>query len=130
MIKTKLLLTVMAAGVACSSIADEVINNDLILRQSLCVGSECVDGEEFGFDTVRLKSDDPRLRFQDTSVSSFFPTNDWLMGIADDGAGGAPRFFVRDLDGGADVVILEGGSDGGVALGAGAELEYRGQRFA
>ena len=33
---------------------------------SLCVGFDCVNGESFGFDTVRLKENNLRLHFDDT----------------------------------------------------------------
>ncbi len=113
----------MAAAFLCAptvSTADVVIADDLIVNfSSLCVGPDCVDGEAFGFDTIRLKDSDPQIRFVDTSNSASFPTNDWLMGITDIPT---PRFFVEDATSTATVLILEGGANGGVALGANSEL--------
>lgn len=104
--------------------ADQVVTDDQIVTGgSLCVGADCADGEEFAFDTVRLKSDDPLIRFQDTSASSAFPTNDWTMGITDNAMSGAAQFFITDVDGGAKLLLLESGENGGVALGADAVIE-------
>ncbi|EDM66406.1 MAG: hypothetical protein COA76_02520 [Moritella sp.] len=103
--------------------ADEVINDDLIISSSLCVGIECVDGEDFGFDTIRLKDDNPQIRFVDTSSTSSFPSNDWLMGANDDSNAGLPHFFIKDVTGDSLVLQLTAGENGGVALGAGSTLE-------
>ena len=37
------------------SLADQVILDDLVVDGSICVGQDCVNGESFGFDTIRLK---------------------------------------------------------------------------
>ena len=102
--------------------ADDVINDDLIVTQSLCAGIECMNGEQFEFDTLRLKSDDPQIRFHDTSTSAMFPTNDWVVGITDNGAGGAATFFITDVETGNAVLQLQAQTDGGIAIGAGAEV--------
>jgi hypothetical protein len=38
-----------------SGVQDYVINDDLIVDGSACIGFDCVSGESFGFDTLRLK---------------------------------------------------------------------------
>ena len=43
--------------------ADEVILDDLIVGFSLCVGDQCADGEVFDMDSLKLKTDDPRIHF-------------------------------------------------------------------
>ena len=53
---------------------DQVILDDLIVDGSGCVGFDCVNGESFGFDTLRLKENNTRIKFQDTSNSASFPT--------------------------------------------------------
>ena len=40
---------------------------------------DCVNGESFGFDTIRLKENNLRIKFVDTSSSASFPTNDWQL---------------------------------------------------
>ena len=57
--------------------ADQVFTDDVIIQNSLCVGLDCVNGENFGFDTLRLKENNLRINFDDTSTSGSFPKNDW-----------------------------------------------------
>lgn len=106
-----------------NSFADEIVYDDLIISSSLCVGIECIDGEDFGFDTIRLKDDNPQIRFFDTSSSASFPSNDWLMGASDDTNAGLPTFFIKDVTGDQLVLQLDSGEHGGVAIGAGSTLE-------
>src|SRR5207302_1637829 len=56
---------------------DQVIADDLIVQGSECLGLDCVVNESFGFDTLRLKENNTRIKFQDTSTSAGFPTHDW-----------------------------------------------------
>ena len=67
---------------------------------SLCVGNDCVAEEAFGFDTIRLKENNLRLHFQDTSSSASFPPNDWRIIINDSTNGGASYFGVEDSSAG------------------------------
>jgi len=67
---------------------------------SLCVGGDCVAEESFGFDTVRLKENNLRMNFVDTSVAASFPTNDWRIVINDSANGGASYFGVEDSSAG------------------------------
>lgn len=76
---------------------DFVINDDLIVTLSACVGNDCVNGESFGFDTLRLKENNTRIRFFDTSVGSF-PTVDWEIQANDSANGGQSWLRVNDLD--------------------------------
>ena len=47
----------------------DIVNaDDLIVQGSACVGLDCVNNEGFGFDTIRLKENNTRIRFDDTSV--------------------------------------------------------------
>jgi hypothetical protein len=67
---------------------DDVIPDDLIVQGSACVGLDCVNGEVFGFDTIRLKENNTRLQFDDTSVSAGFPTNNWQIRANSSASGG------------------------------------------
>ena len=78
--------------------ADQVIPDDLIVQQSLCVGFDCVNNESFGFDTIRLKENNTRIKFEDTSTGSF-PTNDWQLTANDSASGGASKFSIEDITG-------------------------------
>ena len=77
---------------------DDVIPDDLIVQGSLCAGLDCVNGEVFGFDTIRLKENNTRLQFEDTSAAGF-PLNNWQIRANSSGAGGAS--FLAFVDQGA-----------------------------
>jgi hypothetical protein len=68
---------------------DDVIPDDLIVQGSACVGLDCVNGEVFGFDTIRMKENNTRLQFDDTSTSAGFPTNNWQIRANSSASGGA-----------------------------------------
>lgn len=80
------------------TVQDQVILDDLIVDGSLCVGQDCTNGENFGFDTIRLKENNLRIRFTDTSASSSFPTRDWQITVNDSSNGGADKFSIDDID--------------------------------
>lgn len=69
-----------------------VQSDNLIIQNSLCVGFDCVAGENFSFDTIRMKENNLRVKFIDTSSSTGFPTNDWTL-IANDSANGGANYF-------------------------------------
>ena len=77
---------------------DQVILEDLIVDGSLCVGMDCVNGESFGFDTIRLKENNLRIKFQDTSNTASFPSNDWQITANDSNNGGQSKFSIDDID--------------------------------
>ncbi len=78
---------------------DQVIADDLIVQGSTCVGLDCVNNESFGFDTIRLKENNTRIKFDDTSASSGFPANDWQLTANDSASGGANKFSIEDITG-------------------------------
>src|SRR4051794_17986952 len=80
------------------AMADDVIPDDLIVQGSACVGLDCVNNESFGFDTIRLKENNTRIKFEDTSVGSF-PSNDWQLTANDSASGGASKFSIEDITG-------------------------------
>lgn len=87
--------------------ADIVHNDDVIITFSLCVGNDCVSGESFGFDTLRLKENNLRIKFQDTSTTASFPSNDWQITVNDSSNGGANKFSIDDIDGGRTPFTIE-----------------------
>jgi hypothetical protein len=78
---------------------DQVVPDDFIVQSSLCVGFDCVDGESFGTDTIRLKENNTRLKFDDTSTSAGFASNDWQLTANDQPSGGANKFSIDDVTG-------------------------------
>ncbi len=79
---------------------DHVIVDDLIVDGSACVGIDCTNGMNFGFDTLILKENNLRLKFEDTSTSASFPGNDWRLQANDSSNGGGNYFSIEDVDGG------------------------------
>jgi hypothetical protein len=89
---------------------DVVHLDDVITVGSLCVGNDCVNGESFGFDTVRLKENNLRIHFNDTSSTGSFPTRDWRVVINDSNNGGASYFAIEDSDEGRQPFRIEAGA--------------------
>lgn len=78
---------------------DQVIPDDLIVQGSACVGLDCVNNENFGFDTIRLKENNLRIHFDDTSATAGFPANDWRLIANDSASGGSSKFSIEDSTG-------------------------------
>ena len=87
-----------AAGVDIP-LKDFVINDDLIVDGSACIGFDCVNGESFSFDTIRLKENNLRIKFDDTSVAASFPRTDWQLTANASANGGASKFSIDDISG-------------------------------
>lgn len=77
--------------------ADQVIAEDLIVQSSICVGFDCVNGESFGADTIKLKENNLRIKFEDTSTAAGFATVDWQLTANDQPSGGANQFSIEDI---------------------------------
>lgn len=99
-----------ALGLASAAQADNVILDDLIVDGSACIGFDCVNGESFGFDTLRLKENNLRIKFQDTSASAGFPTNDWQLTANDSSNGGANKFSIDDITAGRTPFTIAAGA--------------------
>ncbi|MEM6794652.1 MAG: hypothetical protein AAF725_11780 [Acidobacteriota bacterium] len=76
---------------------DFLISDDLIVANHACIGHDCAEGETFAQETLVLKENVIRLRFEDTSTLSSFPSNHWEIEINDAGDGGAERFTIEDV---------------------------------
>jgi len=87
--------------------ADIVHLDDVIITFSLCVGMDCVNGESFGFDTIRVKENNLRIKAQDTSSTASFPTRDWQITFNDSANGGAEKFSIDDIDSGRTPFTIE-----------------------
>jgi len=110
---------------------DFVIADDLIVQGSACAGLDCVNNENFGFDTIRLKENNTRIQFDDTSTSVGFATNNWqiranssanggasFLAFVDQGAAGNSETgtIVFEVDAGAPANSLKVASNGKVGL--------------
>jgi hypothetical protein len=87
---------------------DIVQADDVIIQGSLCVGLDCVVNESFNFDTIRLKENNTRISFNDTSTGVGFPTNDWTIRANSSASGGAS--FLAFVDRGASEDGTEAGT--------------------
>jgi hypothetical protein len=111
---------------------DFVIADDLIVQGSACVGLDCVDGENFGFDTIRVKENNTRIQYDDTSVTAGFATNNWQIRANAQGSGGGSFLAIVDqgatgnsetgtlvfqVDAGAPANSLRVSSGGNVGIG-------------
>lgn len=125
----KLILAIGSSGALIGAIgsasADQVIVDDQIVQGSSCVGTDCVNGESFGFDTIRIKENNVRIHFDDTSNSASFPQNDWRLIANDSGNGGANYLAIEDSNSGripfrveagaaANALVVEADSDIGI----------------
>ena len=100
-------IATMTLGMSGTLFADQVFVDDIIVQGSECIGIDCNNGESFGFDTIRLKENNLRIRFQDTSNSASFPTTDWQITANDSTNGGANKFSIDDIDTGRTPFTLE-----------------------
>lgn len=89
---------------------DVIHADDVIITMSLCVGFGCADGENFGFDTLRLKEDNTRIKFEDTSSAAGFASTDWQLTANDSGSGGQNRFSIEDITAARIPFTVEGGA--------------------
>ncbi len=115
--KIQLALFGVTAIWATSVAADDVVLDDAIISGSLCVGLDCVNGEVFGFDTLRLKENNVRIRFQDTSASASFPTTDWTLTANDSTNGGRNFFGIENNDRGTfPLMVMDGAGSNALML--------------
>ena len=99
-----------ASGDTEATTQDQVVLDDMIVDGSLCVGFDCVNGESFGFDTIRLKENNLRIRFDDTSSIQSYPRNDWQLIANDSTDGGGSYFSIEDSSAGRRVFTVEAGA--------------------
>ncbi len=98
---------------------DYVINNDLIVDGSACVGFDCADGWTFSFTTIGMSEHNTRIKFDDTSYTASYPNNDWQLLANDSSNGGTEKFSIIDCGdndsqgncSGSTVFTVEAGAD-------------------
>jgi hypothetical protein len=84
-----------ASGGAAPS--DVVTADNAIIQGSACIGFNCVNGESFGFDTLRLKEDNTRIAFVDTSTGAGYANTHWQLTANDNAIGGLNKFSIEDI---------------------------------
>ena len=105
----------------------QVFTTDLIVEGSACIGVDCESSESFSFDTIRLKENNLRIKFQDTSnANGNFPSVDWELLANESNNGGANKFSILDTTNSKTIFTLEANapsnslyvdSDGQVGVG-------------
>ena len=102
------------------------MNDDLIVQGSLAIGIDAQNGENFGFETLRLKENNLRIHFEDTSTSAAFPSTDWRIIVNDSANGGENYFSIENatqevvpfrINDGSPASSLVLGANGGVGFG-------------
>ena len=88
---------------------DVVTADDAIIQGSACIGLDCVNNESFGFDTIRLKENNTRIKFEDTSTGAF-PTTDWQLTANDSASGASNKFSIEDITGSRVPFTVTGGA--------------------
>lgn len=76
----------------------------------VCAGADCTSSESFALITVKLKANNTRIKFEDTSTSAGFASTDWQLSANDSFSGGANKFTVEDLTAATVPLLIEGGT--------------------
>lgn len=107
-----------------ASTRDQIIADDLIVEFSACIGMDCVNGESFGSDTLRLKENNLRIHFDDTSSSASFPANDWRL-TANGSNNGDPSYFsIDDATAGRSLLYLAAGAQANAIYATGNSVGF------
>ncbi len=84
--------------------------DDVSAQGGVCAGSDCTNAESYGLASAKLKENNTRLKFEDTSTGVGFATTDWQLSANDTFSGGANKFFVEDLTAATVPFLIEGGT--------------------
>ncbi|HYI08181.1 MAG TPA: tail fiber domain-containing protein [Thermoanaerobaculia bacterium] len=90
-------------------IANPFYTDDVSAQGGVCAGFDCTSTESYGLATAKLKENNTRLKFEDTSVAPF-PGTDWQLSANDTASGGANKFIVEDLTAVTVPLVIEGGT--------------------
>jgi hypothetical protein len=90
-------------------VADTFFPDDVSAQGGVCAGFDCTSTESYGLASAKLKENNTRLKFEDTSAAGF-PTTDWQLSANDTFSGGANKFFVEDLAAATVPLLIEGGT--------------------
>jgi len=85
-------------------------SDDVSAAGGVCGGSDCTSTETYGVSNIKMKANNVRLKFEDTSTSAGFATTDWQISANDTFSGGANKLFVEDLAAATVPFLIEGGT--------------------
>lgn len=111
-------------ALAMPSSADQVKADDVILQGNLCVGQDCVNGEDFALGELKLKENNTRIRWQDTSAvagslvrqqlpNSYVEGNvgeSWRLDANESTNGGKDAFYINQQSLDTYIVLSDGTS--------------------
>lgn len=83
-------------------------SDDVSAQGGVCAGADCTNAESYGLATAKLKENNTRLKFEDTSASVGFAATDWQLSANDTNSGGANKFFIEDLTAATVPLLIEG----------------------
>jgi hypothetical protein len=87
---------------------DTFFTDDVSAQGGVCAGLDCTNAESYGFATIKLKENNLRIKFEDTSTTAGFASTDWQLSANDTASGGANKFFVEDLTAATAPFVIEG----------------------
>jgi hypothetical protein len=87
----------------------EFDDTDVVVEGKLCVGRDCLYDGDCDKETLRLKEEEVRILFMDTSTTSY-PDNDWQIIINDDDTGSGEYFSIQDKTGNTRPFTIEAGA--------------------
>jgi hypothetical protein len=87
---------------------DTFFTDDVSAQGGVCAGLDCTNAESYGLASAKLKENNTRLKFEDTSTSVGFASTDWQLSANDISSGGANKFFVEDLTAATTPLQIEG----------------------
>jgi len=82
--------------------------DDVTAQGGVCAGTDCAASETYGFASIKMKENNTRLKFEDTSTTAGFASTDWQLSANDTSSGGANKLFVEDLTAATSPFVIEG----------------------
>ena len=89
-------------------ITNPFYTDDVSATGGVCAGADCTSSESYALVTVKMKANNTRLKFEDTSTAVGFASTDWQLSANDSFSGGANKFFVEDLTAVTVPMVIEG----------------------
>lgn len=90
---------------------DVFTDNNVYIGQSLGVGQDIVNDEDFGFATIKLKENNTRILFEDTDdPNGTNPSNDWQLVANSNLNGGEEYFAIEDVTAGTTPFVVSAGA--------------------
>ena len=78
-------LFVVCAAAASASNADQIRADDMVVQGNLCIGTDCVNDEDFSSGVLKLKENNLRIRWHDSTATAGGPVRQTFVGTYVDG---------------------------------------------